>query len=172
MAIHLPDEQLIYFQDGNEEGAAQRAETRSTTLTAYFTLNTVEQNARQYLYSEIAHYYVFHQDTTPWQARQRGADKVVPRMYSVSPKDVERFHLRLLLQNVRGAENFNDLKTVNGVLYNTFKLAAINRNLVDDVSEWIKCIDEASTFSMPRQLRLTFALICIFNSPKDPQKSL
>ena len=29
-------------------------------------------------------------------------------------------------------------------------------------------MQEASTFNMPRQLRQTFALICIFNAPKNP----
>ena len=72
------------------------------------------------------------------------------------------------MQHVRGAQSFNELKIVDGVLHQTFKAAAIERGLVDDDSEWVRCLDEASIFRMPRQFRQIFALICIFNSPKNP----
>ena len=53
LAIHLPDEQLVYFQEGDEETAVSRAHDRQTHLTALFKLNRLDENARQYLYTEI-----------------------------------------------------------------------------------------------------------------------
>ena len=44
-----------------------------------------------------------------WVPRQRGGDRIISRMYSVSPADAERFHLRLLLLHVPGATSFTNL---------------------------------------------------------------
>ncbi|CAK9303229.1 unnamed protein product [Gordionus sp. m RMFG-2023] len=89
-------------------------------------------------------------------------------MYTVDPKSGERFFLRLLLLHVVGATSFEYLRTVNGVLYNTFKEAAFKRNLLVDDKEWEAFMEEASTFLMPIQLRQSFAFICIFCQPENP----
>ncbi|KAA6356796.1 MAG: putative ATP-dependent DNA helicase PIF1, partial [Streblomastix strix] len=39
LAIHLPNEQFVYFQEGNETSAALNPNSNKTTLTAFFTLN-------------------------------------------------------------------------------------------------------------------------------------
>jgi hypothetical protein len=45
-------------------------------------------------------------------------------MYSVSPKNTERYHLRLLLLHTPGACGFEDLKKVNDEIGPTFAEAA------------------------------------------------
>jgi len=86
-------------------------------------------------------------------------------MYSVAPRDIERFALRLLLLKIRGATSFVDLKTYNGVVYETFKQAAMARNLLLNENEFEHCMTEAARLQMPYQLRQTFAQICSFCSP-------
>jgi hypothetical protein len=67
-----------------------------------------------------------------WKRRVRGGEKMISRMYSVSPSEGERFYLRLLLTAVKGPKSFEDLRTVNNVLYETFKEAAEARGLCDN----------------------------------------
>lgn len=86
-------------------------------------------------------------------------------MYSVSPSDSERYHLRLLLLHVVGATSFELMKTFNNVIYPTFKAAATARGLILDDLVWKRALEEASSFQMPYQLRQLFAFICIFQSP-------
>ena len=50
-------------------------------------------------------------------------------MYTVSVKDEERFYLRVLLLHVRGVTCFEQLKSVNGATYESFKGAAAARGL-------------------------------------------
>jgi len=76
----------------------------------------------------------------------------------------------LLLTKVRGPSSFDDLKTVNGVKYRTYKEAAVKRGFAMDDSEWYDCLKEASATSHPRDLRTLFALILIHNEPSDPMK--
>ncbi|GBM18222.1 hypothetical protein AVEN_38994-1 [Araneus ventricosus] len=60
LAVHLPDQQAIVYQDGQEEEVVARAATRQTTLTAWFELNKNDQDFHNYLYSDIPHYYTFN----------------------------------------------------------------------------------------------------------------
>lgn len=170
LAVHLPDEQLVYFCEGNEAEALETATTKFSHLTAWFELNKIDEQARILNYNQLPYHYVFNRSTCTWTKRRQGFNNVIARMYSVSPRDVERFHLRLLLLHVRGATSFNDLKTVNGNVETSFKSAAMKLNLIADDLEWSRCLEEASTYNMPRQLRETFALICIFNNPRNPKE--
>ena len=88
-----------------------------------------------------------------WVPRRRGGDRIISRMYSVSPADAERFHLRLLLLHVPGATSFTDLLTVDGEVCGTFRDACIRRHLLTDDGEYNEAMAEASCFQMPRQLR-------------------
>ncbi|CAF4461989.1 unnamed protein product, partial [Didymodactylos carnosus] len=89
-------------------------------------------------------------------------------MYTVSFKDEERFYLRLLLLHVRGATSFESIRTFTGTVYPTLKEAASARGLVESDEEWDRCLREASTYEMPKQLRETFAYICCFCQPSQP----
>ncbi|KAF5177418.1 hypothetical protein FRX31_032995, partial [Thalictrum thalictroides] len=46
------------------------------------------------------------------------------------------YYLRILLNHVKGAKDYKDLRTYNGVTYNTFKEACMARGLLDDDGEW------------------------------------
>ena len=41
--------------------------------------------------------------------------------------------------------------------------------LLKNDEEWFKCLDEAATTNMPKQMRQLFAYILIFNQPTYPQ---
>ena len=168
LPVHLEQQQMIYFREGEERNALERAKEADTQLTAWFKLNQKNEEARKHLYTEIPYHYTFNKSSTTWENRKQGGGKVIPRMYSVSPKDVERYYLRRLLLNVPGATSFEDLRTVDGVLYDSYKKAAEVRHLIMDDSQWRESMHEADVFQMPCQLRSMFAFICAFNQLKDP----
>nr|XP_012555905.2 uncharacterized protein LOC105844166 [Hydra vulgaris] len=76
LQIHLPDNQRVYFNEGEEQVAIDRAAQRDTHLTAWFKLNAENNEARQYSYVEIPYHFVFGKNCM-WKVRQRGSDKVV-----------------------------------------------------------------------------------------------
>lgn len=63
-------------------------------------------------------------------------------MYEVSPRQREKLYLRLLLLHVRGAKSFQDIKTVNSVVYPTYFEAAKERNLISSDQKCDKCLNE------------------------------
>ncbi|GBM29649.1 hypothetical protein AVEN_125296-1 [Araneus ventricosus] len=89
LAIHLPDQQAIVYQDGQEEEAVARAATRQTTLTAWFELNKNDQDSHNYLYTDIPHYYTFNKSVMKCQKLQRRGEQVIGRMPVVNIQDSE-----------------------------------------------------------------------------------
>ena len=67
-------------------------------------------------------------------------------MWSASPFNGERYYLRLLLTVVRGGRSFQDLRTVDGVEYPTFKSACIALRLLEDDGEWIAMFRDGQAF--------------------------
>ena len=94
--------------------------------------------------------------------------KVISRMYSASPRDTERYHLRLLLSHTTSACSFGDLKKVNDEICQTFVDAAKRRGLLCDDSERDRCLVEAAMFQIPPQLRTPFCMILLHCSPGNP----
>ena len=165
LAVHLPMQQPVYFQEGEEQMALEVAAHGETTLTAWFKLCSEDHSSREIRYPDLPEKFVFDRSAKKWKRRQRGGQNVLGRMCSVSPADIERFHLRLLLLHVTGATSFDNLKTVEGEVCSTFKEAARRLHLLADDTEWDQCLSEASTFQMPKQLRQLFATICVFCQP-------
>jgi len=68
LAVHLPNLQPVYFTEGNEQQALERAAVKDTTLTAWFQLNSRNPDARQYVYHDIPQHLVFERNGT-WKRR-------------------------------------------------------------------------------------------------------
>lgn len=178
LAIHLPDEQIMCFEDGEEEEACERAEEQMTTLTAFFQANQshpaehvnlagAKITSNQLLYSQMPKHFTFSKKNG-WQQRKRSSDKKIGRIYFVPPSDSERFHLRLLLLHRKGCTSFENLRTVSGVVYATFKLAAAAMGLTSDDNEHFRLLEEAAVHYFPHQLRFLFSELLIFCFPNDP----
>jgi hypothetical protein len=88
----------------------------------------------------------------------------------VQPSEGERYYLRILLTHVKGPTSFDNLKTVNGYICNTFKEACIHLGLLQDDAEWNACLCEASQIKTGQQLRHLFAMILLFCQPSAPEK--
>ncbi|KAJ8914507.1 hypothetical protein NQ315_002780 [Exocentrus adspersus] len=160
LRVHLPNRQIVVFRPGYEHEAMERNEV--TRLTGWFALNRIDPDARQYLYPEIPYHYVWNERQRRWTRRQRGANRIVVRIHAVHVRNQELYYLRLLLLHVRGAQSYEDVRTLNGVVYNTFKEACQMRNLLTDDAEWRRALTEACARDMPRQLRNMFAYILLF----------
>lgn len=91
-------------------------------------------------------------------------------MYFVSPRQQERFYLRLLLLNVRGATSFENIRTYQGITYGSYKEAAEARDLIAQDDEWDKCLGEAAIFKFPQQLTELFAYILVFQRPVNARQ--
>ena len=162
LPVHLENMQPVFFKDSEEREALERAAQKKTMLTGWFDLNATDPEANSYFNADIPKHFTWNDQE--WRRRVRLGDNIVTRMYSVSPKEVEKFHLRLLLCHVKGAE----LRAFENVQFPTFKEACRARDLLQDDQEWRICLADASGFQMLSQLRQLFGFICVFCNPTNP----
>jgi len=70
----------------------------------------------------------------------------------------ERYYLCLLLTVVRGATSFKHLRTVDGIVHETFKLTCIALRLLKDDGEWIAMFHDGQEFMTGHVLRHLFTI--------------
>jgi hypothetical protein len=166
LALHLPGQQPVYFSEHEDlDLIREQIEGSMTTLMAFFAYNEQNEDGREFLYHQFPEHFVYVRKVG-WKKRQRGT--AVGRMYAASPFMGERYYLRLLLTVVRGATSFENLKTVEGVVYPTFKGACIALGLLEDDGEWVALFREGAEFMTGRALRHLFALALQHTTISNP----
>ena len=144
-------------------------------LIDYFALNLRDFEARKYYYADIPVHYVFKtqnidgKEISQWHKRKKHID-CIGRMYTVSPSQVELFHLRILLLRVKGATSFEHLRTVDNEIKETFTSACLALGFIENDEEWTNAMNEAKVFMMPRQLHGLFVRILIYCNPLNPEQ--
>jgi hypothetical protein len=169
LQIHLEGEHTVVYAQGADLRDVERAGAdKLTTLTAWFKLNADRPNlAPNVLYADMPHRFVFLNGA--WCERRRWPSfPSVGRIYYVTPGSGEKYYLRLLLGHVTGATCYEDVRTVDGVVHNTFREAAMARGLLRGDDEWDRAMREATAWQMPSQLRSLFVSILVFCTPDDP----
>ena len=167
--LHLENKDTILFSDA-EKVADIKNKQKLSKFTAWFKLNQEDIDARLHLYHDIPKYYVWKSTERVWQKRKRVSEtKMIGRMHFISPNDMERFCLRLLVLNVMGATSYEYLRTFDNKMYSTYQEAAIARGLMRDDKEWDDCLTEASVECTDiHKLRTLFVMILSFCEPSSP----
>jgi len=70
---------------------------------------------------------------------------------------------------VHGPTSFDDLKTVDGELCETFHEACQQRDLLESDEHWFSAMVEAASSQLPCQLRQLFAVIISVCVPSNPR---
>ena len=187
MWVHLPGKQYVQFDTSKTIDQLQQTiqNAKKTHLTEFFANNTKElenplsndklgydaegnvlPTGPQLLYHEYPRYYrwenkkwIRRSDTTQWQ---------IGRMHTATPKQGQRWYLRLLLNHVRGPTSFLDLLTYQGKQYNCFKKRCIAEKLLETDDEWDAVLKEATTFASASQLRRLFMNLVKECNPNEP----
>ena len=166
LQLHLPNMHMVSFQAGanmndvlSEEGASK------TMLTEYFEANKKYELARGILYKDFPASFVLVSGSKYWKRRDERTQ--IGRIVSAHPAEGERYYLRVLLNHVTCATSFQDLRTVDGIVFPTFREAAERRGLIESDNTIDECLNEAEVFQMPSSLRRLFATILVFCEPSD-----
>ncbi|XP_044980863.1 uncharacterized protein LOC123448144 [Hordeum vulgare subsp. vulgare] len=164
LQLHLPNMHMVSFatnQDLND--VISREGISRTMLTAYFEANRTVPDARGLLYKDFPEKFRWNPGTKKWTKRKQRFQ--VGRIVSAHPAEGERYYLRVLLNHVADATSFEDLRTVNGVVFSSFREAAERRGLIEADNTLEECLTEAELFQMPSSLRRLFATILVFCEP-------
>lgn len=94
--------------------------------------------------------------TGEWTPRVRNRGSIIPRLATV-PRHRELYFIRMLLLHVRAPRCFEDLRTVNGVVYVTFQEACVAAGLLRDDNEHRNAMQEAAINCFGPNLRQLLA---------------
>ena len=175
LQIHLENHQMVYFEEGQEQQAGAAAPR--TPLTAWMDYNrenaATDPDCLLVLYGDFPRHYTWNTARKTWQKRRRQQTaETIGRVVSVSPRHGEVFYLRILLHHVPGATCFGDLRTVNGVVCQTYQEACQQRGLLQNDGEWEMTLQEAAFTRMPAEIRQLFVTILLFCAPAEPLRLL
>ena len=74
LQVHLPGQHMVVFKPNEPiERVRARASEEKSMLTAFFELNRIDPDARQFTYQELPLHYVWDRSKKRWTRRQRGS---------------------------------------------------------------------------------------------------
>ncbi|XP_016199851.1 uncharacterized protein LOC107640862 [Arachis ipaensis] len=161
-------EQPMVFQDHeNLADVAKKASVKEFMFLGWFEANKKYNEACSLTYAEFPSKFVWKPAPRKWYPRK--SHSVIRRIFFVPPGSGEIYYLRLLLNFVRGPTSYEEIRTIDGVLYSTFRDACYAQGLLDDDKEYIDAIEEASHWGSGEYLRKLFATLLFSNSMNRPE---
>ncbi|CAG8484513.1 6846_t:CDS:2 [Scutellospora calospora] len=140
LQLHLLDQKIVNFNEKNKlVEVLMNENNKKTILTEYFHLNSIDPEAHNYLYAEIPTHYIWNTQSKKWTRRKK--ENAIGRIYMAYSSENKRYYLHLLLNHVRGATSYDDLKHIN-----------------------------TRQFHIPCALRNLFSAILVFGESEDPKK--
>ena len=91
----------------------------------------------------------------------------IGRFNFISPGTGELFYIRLLLNVQRGCTSYDDIRTFNGVTYQSFREACYAMSLLIDDQEFVDAIKEAE-LSSDRSLHWLFVTLLLSYTISQP----
>ncbi|OMP14190.1 DNA helicase PIF1, ATP-dependent [Corchorus olitorius] len=167
LPFHLSSQHTVIFNDDDDsiEDVVNREGVEKTMFTEWMQANKQFAKARNLTYAEFPTKFVWKQEKKMWQIRKFG--RCIGRLYYAHPTSGERYYLRMLLNIVRGPTCYEDIITVDGVLYPTFKEACHALLLLDNDDEWHEALKEASHSAFGYLYRHIFVSMILFCEVTD-----
>ncbi|KAJ1701031.1 hypothetical protein LUZ63_000810 [Rhynchospora breviuscula] len=163
LPVHLTSQNNIVFADFQELDEIANSDSYGfTKLMAWFELNKTDELARQLTYVQIPTQFTWKQGEKSWSRRKQNRKRLA-RMLFVHPDAGELYYLRMLLNVVHGPTSFEEIRTINNVLYPTFKEACDALGLLDGDNEWLYTLQEAAGSATSQQLRKLFVDMLLYS---------
>ncbi|XP_076889973.1 uncharacterized protein LOC143540899 [Bidens hawaiensis] len=168
LPFHLPgQQQVIYGPEEDIEDVLTKPSNAASMFIGWMESNKSYRHARKLSYAEFPTQFVWKKTAPPkWVPRLKGF--AIGRIHAVPSSFDEAYYLRIFLNKVKGPQCFEDIRTVDGVVCDSFRDACYRRGLLDDDKEYIEAIDEASHTANGYYLRNLFATMLITFSLSRP----
>ncbi|XP_074376809.1 uncharacterized protein LOC141718324 [Apium graveolens] len=120
LPIHLPGNKYVSFRTGTTlSEVVQQADSKRTKLEAWFEANKKFPAARDFTYAEFPTHF------TLIEVHATGGDLL---------------YLRMLLMRRKGCTSFDDLRTVEGHVFESFNEACAALGLLQNDSQWHEAV--------------------------------
>ncbi|XP_010463507.1 PREDICTED: uncharacterized protein LOC104744195 [Camelina sativa] len=168
LTFHEEGKQPIYYREGESaQNVMDHDSLDESQFLALFELNKRDEEARQLLYEEIPSKYI-SDGKEKYFFRRKTRTFAIGRIIYVPPTIDDAYHLRILLNSIRGPTSFDHIKIVNDVVHKTYREACYTLGLLDDDKEYIEGIKEAHFMCSPKFVRKMFVrmlLAAVLSTP-------
>nr|XP_043637916.1 uncharacterized protein LOC122608910 [Erigeron canadensis] len=177
LVVHLEGKQTVSFRASQKlSNVVRNPALARTTLTEWLANNRRElasnipreQTGLDLKYTQYPSQYTWHGNTKSWIRRATNRVASVSRLVYVYPTCGNLFYLRLLLTHQVGCTSFEDIRTVAGVTYDSYRLACEKLGLIGDDREWSQTLSEASNWATSPELRSLFIHMLLFCEISNP----
>ncbi|XP_010496603.1 PREDICTED: uncharacterized protein LOC104773656, partial [Camelina sativa] len=184
LTFHEEGLQPVVIKEGETiEAVMERLGNQMTQFLAWFDLNKKNLKSfnrsngkkrikkvadpKKLLYEEIPNHFTWNNKEKKFALRERGF--AIGRINFVPRAIEDSYFLRILLNIRRGPQQHKDLKTVDGVVYNSYRDAVFALGLLDDDKEYINGIKEANFWCSAKYVRRLFVIMLLSASLSKPE---
>ena len=178
LPVHLPGQDFVVFDEADAAAAVTATTGRAVSPLDKYLCRPADFRDMSYVdfHEKVVEPaprarpgpddYVYLVKNAEIRIRRRKLRSMICRMNIVQPSMGEVYYLRLLLLHTCPT-SFDDSRTVDGQLYDTFHEACVQRNLLEEENEHELCFAEAVDSSMysPHQLRSLLVVLIMDGAP-------
>ncbi|XP_024010587.1 uncharacterized protein LOC112086018 [Eutrema salsugineum] len=109
LSFHLPGKQMCIYHEGESvDQVLNKASIGQSQFLAWMEANKEHALAKELTYADFPTKFVWVSKQRQWRIRKQGF--AIGRLVYVSPSAEDAYHLRILLNIVKGPKSFDDLK--------------------------------------------------------------
>ncbi|RZB57663.1 ATP-dependent DNA helicase PIF1 [Glycine soja] len=140
--FHLLGQHSVFYEDDDDiDDILSKPSISDSKFLAWMNSNKCFLEGRNLTYSQFVSKFVYNQKARSWNLRKKG--NTIGRLIWVPPTTGELFYLRMMLTACKGATSFEDIRTVENVLYLTYREACFAMGFLQDDREFMEAIKEA-----------------------------
>ncbi|MCI12961.1 ATP-dependent DNA helicase PIF1, partial [Trifolium medium] len=143
LTFHLAGKQRVVFKDSsNLKSVLKRNNSKGTMFLAWMEANKRYRSGRHLTYNQYPSSFTYDANGQFWKPLKKGCN--VGRLTFIPHGTRELYYMRLLLNVQKGCTSFEDIKTVNGHVHNSYREACGALMLLEDDKEFIDAILEVA----------------------------
>uniref|UniRef100_A0A0R0KKU5 Helitron helicase-like domain-containing protein n=1 Tax=Glycine max TaxID=3847 RepID=A0A0R0KKU5_SOYBN len=164
--FHLPRQHNVLYED--DDDILSKPNISDSKFLAWMNSNKCFSEGRNLTYSQFVSKFVYNQKARSWNLRKKG--NTIGRLIWVPPTTGELFYLRIMLTTCKGPTLFEDIRTVENVLYLTYREACFAMGFLQDDREFVEAIKEAKDWGTTNYLRKLFVLMLFTGAITKPEE--
>ncbi|KAG5054685.1 hypothetical protein JHK85_007195 [Glycine max] len=169
--FHLSSQHNVLYEDDDDiEDILSKPSISNSKLLAWMNSNKCFSEGRNLTYSQFVSKFVYNQKARSWNLRKKG--NTIGRLIWVPPITEELFYLRMMLTTCNGPTSFEDIRTVENVLYPTYRETCFVMGFLQDYREFVEAIKEAKDWDTTNYLRKLFVLVLLTASSLRAKKQI
>ena len=166
--FQLENQQVVYWKDTKQIGSVLSKKTvKESMFTAWMDSNQRYPQGRDLTYAQYLSIFVYVARRRCWQPRKQGY--TIGRLIWIPTSTGDFFYLRMMLSSAKGPQSYKDIRTVENMVYGTFREACFAKGFLGNDQEFIGALREANTWGSPHFLRKLFVKLLFMNTMDRPQ---